>query len=70
MKIPFVASAACWRKTVELEPEVFVVGGADDEEDCLAEGFGDGAGSGSCRTSIGIASRWQAKMAFMMGMYW
>ena len=47
--MPFVASAACWRKTVEVE-EVF--------------------GSGIWQTSTGMERRWQAKMQFMMGMYW
>jgi hypothetical protein len=27
-------------------------------------------GSGICSMSIGIARRWHAKIAFMMGMYW
>lgn len=54
MKIPFVASAACWRKTVELEPLVDDDKGEVDEE---AFGVGDGSGSGNWRMSIGIASR-------------
>ena len=27
-------------------------------------------GRGICRMSIGMARRWHAKIAFMMGMYW
>ena len=56
--IPFVASDACCRNTVGLaaaEP-VGVVGAL-------------GTGKGSWRMSMGIARRWQANMAFIMGMY-
>lgn len=70
MNMPLVASAACWRKTVELEP---VVDGDDEEgleDGCLGVAVGLGSGRGSCRMSIGMARRWHAKMAFMMGMYW
>ena len=57
MKMPFVASEACWRKTVELLVGWF-------------EGVvGDKEGSGNWRMSIGMLRRWQAKIAFMMGMY-
>lgn len=66
MKMPFVASAACWRKTVELEP---LVGVDDDDGKEGSEGDGFGFGSGSWRISMGMESRWHAKMAFMMGMY-
>ena len=58
MKMPFVASEACCRKTVGFAAgeRVDVVLGA--------------AGRGSWRMSIGTERRWQAKMEFMMGMYW
>ena len=59
MKMPWVASAACWRKTVEF---------------ASGPGFsapGNGiVGRGSERMSIGIESLWHAKIAFMIGMYW
>jgi hypothetical protein len=53
--MPWVASEACWRKTVVVV-------------DVLAEGVGDGMGI--WRMSIGMERRWQAKIVFMMGMYW
>jgi hypothetical protein len=54
MNIPDVASDACCRNTVELSVDVEARDG----------------GRGICSMSIGIASRWHAKIAFMMGMYW
>lgn len=67
-KIPWVASAACWRKTVEFAVVVgFVVTDVDNDESGFSAGVGDD--SGSWRTSIGIFSRWHAKIEFMMGMY-
>lgn len=39
MKIPWVASEACWRKTVEFEC-VGVVEDEDEDEDAEAEGKG------------------------------
>jgi len=64
MKMPCVASAACWRKSVEL-----------DDGDVLpplsvADDFCGGRGRGRCSISIGMDRRWHANMAFMMGMYW
>lgn len=65
--MPWVASAACWRKTVEFEDEdeVAVVGDC-----CLCCCCCCCDGRGNCKISIGIESLWHAKMAFMMGMYW
>ena len=54
MNMPFVVVEACCRKTVEVDA------GMEDAED----------GSGICRMSIGMERRWQAKIEFMMGMYW
>ena len=59
MKMPEVASAACWRKTVEFW--VGCGGSVEEMED---------KGKGSWRMSMGMERRWHAKMAFMMGMYW
>lgn len=53
--MPCVASAACWRKTVELDV---------DEELEFDEVIG------SWRMSMGMDCLWHAKMAFMIGMYW
>jgi hypothetical protein len=61
INIPWVASAACWRKTVEFELE------EPPDGDCEGEGEG---GRGNCKMSMGMESLWHAKMAFMMGMYW
>ena len=58
MKMPWVASAACWRKTVEFAFEVSLC----PDDVCK--------GRGSWRMSIGMESLWHAKMAFMIGMYW
>ena len=58
--MPWVASEACWRKGE-------AVGVASAVETVV-----DGVvmvGSGIWRTSIGIERRWQANMAFMIGMY-
>lgn len=64
--MPFVASEACWRKTVEFVDDsagvpVAVEGGAVDV------GL---EGRGMARMSMGMLRRWQAKMAFMIGIYW
>lgn len=50
--MPWVASEACWRKTV-----VVVVEGV-------------GVGLGIWQMSMGMERRWQAKIVFIMGMYW
>lgn len=64
MKIPCVASAACWRKTVVFELDVDDGGNDEDEdEDCavvfvdICAGAEAGSGSGSCSTSIGMPRR-------------
>jgi hypothetical protein len=67
MKMPWVASAACWRKTVESED--LLVEPSSDWRFCVGVGVGRVV-SGSWRMSMGMDRRWQAKMAFMMGMYW
>lgn len=61
-KMPWVASLACWRKTV-LDWEEAVV-------DATVRGWWGPGGSGSWRTSIGMLSLWQANMEFIIGMYW
>ena len=64
MKMPLVASEACWRKTVELvEEEV----SREVWSVVVVVDWGD---RGMERMSMGMARRWQAKIAFMMGMYW
>ena len=64
MKMPLVASAACWRNTVELDDGS---AGEEEEED---DDDGEFWGKGNDRMSMGMDRRWHAKMAFMMGMYW
>lgn len=71
MKMPCVASAACWRKRVELDEgeEVLLPFSVVDAAVCRGAPRA-GRGRGSCNMSMGMDRRWQAKMAFMMGMYW
>lgn len=59
--MPCVASEACWRKTLLFEFEL-VFGLMVLEEE-------DGGLSGILHTSMGMRSRWAAKMVFMRGMY-
>jgi hypothetical protein len=65
MNTPWVASAACCRKTVEFALEASAEAALEDFD----PGPDEGVGRGSWRTSIGMERRWHAKMAFMMGMY-
>ena len=67
--MPWVASLACWRKTVDvwvgvLLMSVVVVAGSG----CFC--LGSEGRRGSWRTSIGMLSLWQAKIEFMIGIYW
>lgn len=54
MNMPLVVVDACWRKTVDV----------DSGFEAMVDG------KGIWRMSIGMESRWQAKIEFMMGMYW
>ena len=80
--MPFVASEACCRKTVlelvdvEVTAEVcFWSAGIDfvgvfGVESVFASRLTAGGTVGIWQMSIGTLSLWQAKMLFMMGMYW
>jgi len=69
MKMPWVASLACWRKTVDVWVGVLLVSVVVVAGSACFE-LGSAGRSGSWSTSMGMFSLWQAKIEFMMGMYW
>lgn len=72
MKMPWVASLACWRKTVDCWEDLMlsVMGSRIALAGCGCFCSVPFDSRGSWRTSIGMLSLWQAKMEFIIGMYW